>query len=87
MLKFLGTTLAAAVFTPFTPLMLLYGLFHTIRPSGNGADMWVTVAILGLGAIGTLGCVFLVPFAVANPLFFGVAYGFWCLCMGLVFGR
>lgn len=87
MLKFLGTTLIAAVVTPFSPLFVLYALFHSIRQTGNGADLWATLIFAAVGVIGIIGYAILVPLlTTANLPLFGICYLFWCLSMGLLFG-
>ncbi len=81
--RFLGWTCATAIFTPLSPLALIYALMHEVAPSGNGAGAW---GAFGLIVCSVIACVVLAGLgllAVVNPVAAGIVYAAWCIAAGI----
>jgi hypothetical protein len=86
LIRVIGWTLGAAVGIPLAPLGIIYACVHTVVPSGNGADAWMTFGVFGAGVFGSLALAGLVAVALVNPVVAGCIYAAICLAVGLKMG-
>jgi hypothetical protein len=82
----IGWTITTAIFTPLSPLALIYALYREVTPSGNGAGAW---GGLGLIVCSIIACIVLAGLGlltVANPVIAGIVYALWCIAVGIKVG-